>query len=487
MRSLTAPVLLSLALLVVGPACDCGRGRLVATNGGAMRVTLTGADAAAVTLRLELSSMDQELSRSVPISTLPLVTIVDELEPGTFQVKASAWDGAQAAVGATDVPGIKVFLGGMTDVTIDLSRAVFTPSEQCNGLDDDGDGQVDEGLDLPVCVACTAGVESTLADDERCGVIRCDGLDTWEVRGDASPSGQATCVKRQHAALTANRCVGAGACAAPNGPACVDEREVLVARKAVCQVMTGCAVGLPSVEWSPDGTPCGTSMVCEGGACVPVVVDAGTPGDPSGCADGTREGFTSLGTYPDIAGCAGGWSVPGVTALIAPACGRQSGNSSSNRDGAGCASADLCAAGWHVCRGKDEVSLNAHGSCADAVPSGAANNSLFFAVAQASQSNTTCDASGDNDVFGCGNLGTQLSAQKNCGVLTRALASTQSGTCGFNEAEPNLGPWQCIGGAQGDLHESAIVTKHGCPNDSCSYDGHSVGNADKGGVLCCRD
>lgn len=491
MRSFIAPVLLSLSLLAVG-ACDCGRGRLVATNGGAMRVTLTGADPSAVTLRLELTSQDQQLSRAVPISTLPLVTVVDELEPGTFQVKASAWDDRQTSVGATDVPGIKVFLGGVSDVTIDLSRAVFTPSEQCNGIDDDGDGQVDEGLDLPVCVACTAGVETVLPDDERCGVIPCDALDTWEVRGDASPAGQATCVKLQHAPVTANRCIGAGACAQPNGPACDDENELVLARKAVCQVMHGCEAGTPSIDWSPDGTPCGASLECRGGACVPIVIDAGVPdsgipGDPTGCSDGTREGFTSLTGYPDIAGCSGGWSVPGVTASVVPACGRQSGNSSANRDGAGCASADLCAAGWHVCHGKEEVAAKSNGSCADAVPQGAANNSLFFAVAQASQSNTTCDASGDNDVFGCGNLGIQLSAPKNCGVLTRALASTQSGSCGFNEAEPHLGPWQCVGGAQGDLHEGAIVTKHGCSNDSCSYDGHAVGNADKGGVLCCRD
>lgn len=179
--------------------------------------------------------------------------------------------------------------------------------------------------------------------------------------------------------------------------------------------------------------------------------------------------------------------MPGVTNAMTPACGRVSGNGSGNRDGAGCSAADLCSAGWHVCRGKDEVALKANGSCADAVPPGASNNSLFFAVAQASVSNTTCDTMGDNDVFGCGNLGTQLSPAKNCGVLTRALASTRAGTCGFNEAEPNLGPWQCLGGAQGDLHEGAIVTKQGCPNTGCSYDGNPVGNADKGGVLCCRD
>jgi hypothetical protein len=72
-------------------------------------------------------------------------------------------------------------------------------------------------------------------------------------------------------------------------------------------------------------------------------------------------------------------------------------------------------------------------------------------------------------------------------VLTRALASTHPGTCGFNEAEPNLGPWQCLGGTQGDLHEGGLVTKQGCPNTSCSYSGVPVGNADKGGVLCCAD
>jgi hypothetical protein len=31
------------------------------------------------------------------------------------------------------------------------------------------------------------------------------------------------------------------------------------------------------------------------------------------------------------------------------------------------------------------------------------------------------------------------------------------------------------------------VTKKGCPNHSCSYDGAPVGSSDKGGVLCCRD
>jgi hypothetical protein len=218
------------------------------------------------------------------------------------------------------------------------------------------------------------------------------------------------------------------------------------------------------------------------------VIDAGVMVDRIGCSDGTREGFQSMTSYVGIAACSGAWTVPGVLATSTPSCGRASGNTGTNREGAGCASADLCSVGWHVCRGKDEVSLKANGSCADAVPAGAAANSLFFAVVQNSVNNTTCDTStSTNDVFGCGNLGIQLQAAKNCGPLTRALASTQAGSCGFNEAEPNLGPWQCIGGATSHLSEGSVVTKAGCPNGSCMFDGHAVANADKGGVLCCRD
>ena len=221
----------------------------------------------------------------------------------------------------------------------------------------------------------------------------------------------------------------------------------------------------------------------------PPVVDAGV-GDPWGCADGTREGFTSVTAYPSIAGCSGAWTVGGVTrSTMAPTCARKGGNTSPNVEGNGCSAVDLCAGGWHVCRGKDEVALKAPSGCADAVPVGAPDKSLFFAVDQHSLSNSVCaaDPAGDNDVFGCGNLGTQLTPDKLCGPLNRALASMNSNSCGFNEAEPNLGPWQCIGTADSHLHEGAIVTKKGCAALSCSYDGRSVGNSDKGGVLCCRD
>lgn len=467
-------------LLLAG--CDCGRGRLVAANGGTLRVTLIGADVEALQLGIQLFDGLQPREQTVPITALPMVTTIDELPSGNYRAVFTAWDVQPTAIRSVEMPELFVGAGAVTEVTIDLARGRVTPAERCDGVDNDGDGEIDEALDLPVCVSCRAGQPTVLGDDERCGVIACDGLDSFELRGDNTASGQSSCVRLEHAPLTAGRCVGSGACLAPNGPACGEATERVVSQAELCQTLEGCEAGQPMVVTAADGTPCGGTNVCRAGVCVGV-----TMADRVGCADGTREGFQSQASYPGIAACSGAWSVPGVTPNVAPACGRGAGNTSANREGSGCAASDLCSAGWHVCRGKDEVALRANGSCADAVPPGATNNSLFFAVSQASVSNTACDTSGDNDVFGCGNLGTQLGAGKNCGVLTRALASTRPGTCGFNEAEPNLGPWQCMGGTQGDLHEGALVTKMGCPNGSCSYDGAQVGNSDKGGVLCCLD
>jgi hypothetical protein len=212
--------------------------------------------------------------------------------------------------------------------------------------------------------------------------------------------------------------------------------------------------------------------------------------DPeAGCADGDREGYQDWSAYPDIAGCSGGWSVGGITRSdLAPTCGHGAGDDSWNAEGDGCSAADLCAAGWHVCEGKTEVAEKA-GSCDDAVPWGTPDKSLLFAVQQHSDNGSVCDdgTSNGNDIFGCGNLGTDLSSDKNCGVLNKVIASMNSGSCGYNEAEPSHGPWECFGGDDSHYHEGELVTKKGCWGSSCSYDGNPVGNSDKGGVLCCRD
>ena len=226
-------------------------------------------------------------------------------------------------------------------------------------------------------------------------------------------------------------------------------------------------------------------------ALATVLVEPNPPVKPSaGCADGTREGFVDSNTYTQIAGCAGAWDKPGLTPdSVVPTCNLQGGNSGTKADGSGCASADLCAAGWHVCKTWQEVAKKSPDGCAGATPADAKPKSLFFALRQPSFNGSVCGTWGDgfNDVFGCGNLGTALEPSKNCGPLDRVMASTKANSCGFNEAEPNLGPWQCLGSGESDLNEGANVTKKACQGTSCQYDGYPVGPSDKGGVLCCHD
>jgi hypothetical protein len=214
------------------------------------------------------------------------------------------------------------------------------------------------------------------------------------------------------------------------------------------------------------------------------------PPEPAvGCSDGTREGYLDIDAYPDIAACSGGWTVGGVTRSdLAPTCSHGSGDDSWNTEGDGCSAADLCAEGWHVCEGHGEVGAKA-GSCDDAVPYGSPDKSLLFAVQQHSDNGSVCNDSSPNgnDIFGCGNLGTDLSSDKGCGVLNKVIASMNAGSCGYNEAEPSHGPWECFGDTDSHYHEGELVTKKGCWGSSCSYDGNPVGNSDKGGVLCCRD
>lgn len=335
--------------------------------------------------------------------------------------------------------------------------------------------------DLPVCAECVNNELSPLADDPRCDTIRCSAFEWWDLRGDNTPSGHSQCVHGATSDITAARCVGIGQCVAASSETCpVSTRVALTA--GLCQTIASCQSGAPSLVVAGDGTPCGNNLECRSGQCLPVAADVG-------CSDGTREGFVSLNMYSDIAGCNGGWSVGGVTRSdLAPTCNRAAGNSGSNVEGSGCSAADLCSGGWHVCRGKSEVTTKAPGGCVDAAPAGAPDKSLFFAVQQNSTQNSVCDSSNNgNDVFGCGNLGTVLTADKSCGPLTRVLASMAAGSCGFNEAEPPLGPWTCSGDSSSHLQEGTLVKKDGCPSTSCSYDGSPVGNSDKGGVLCCRD
>jgi hypothetical protein len=181
-----------------------------------------------------------------------------------------------------------------------------------------------------------------------------------------------------------------------------------------------------------------------------------------GCADGTREGFRTLADYPDVAACAGGWTVAGLVApeTQVPQCDRGAGNDGAHPDGAGCSVADLCAEGWHVCESAREFAAKAS-SCDNAFPGGAVK--MFFATRQRGPG-TTCDPlneTGTNNVYGCGNFGSNANAA--CAPFMHMLRDADC---------KNNPPWMCVNGAINySTTELLDVTKPG---------------SDHGGVLCCR-
>jgi len=221
--------------------------------------------------------------------------------------------------------------------------------------------------------------------------------------------------------------------------------------------------------------PCASGTVkCQSGALACIPIDANCAA-LNGCSDGTREGFINEASFPQIAACSGGWSVPGILKAPAPACGFQAGNTSSNPSGIGCSAADLCSPGFHVCKGESDVALRSPSGCVGATGS----EPLFFATRQGSTGCAIC-ALGDsqdpslctgcscaegcatsdltgNDLFGCGTIGQPIS---NCGVL-EVTSTNGCATIGF--------PWQC----GGDLCDEASNVVKVSPEG--------------GGVLCCAD
>lgn len=220
-----------------------------------------------------------------------------------------------------------------------------------------------------------------------------------------------------------------------------------------------------------------------------------------GCADGQREGFTDLASYPNIAGCSGAWTIPSIhteapntapacpglptTDTTTPACGHNAGDDSANPLGAGCNVADLCAPGWHVCTGADDVVQSSDTGCSGAT--GPSDPPLFFATRQSStgcgrcatgaDTNPSCNSSScaagclqtediSNDVFGCGNFGA-LSSTADCGPLDRFSSNLCSGLAGS--------PWSC------NLPTSADN------NGFCEAYTVTKSNISHGGVACCRD
>ena len=181
-----------------------------------------------------------------------------------------------------------------------------------------------------------------------------------------------------------------------------------------------------------------------------------------GCADGSREGFPDLADWPDIAGCSGAWSLPGLLdeRALHPQCGRGGGNDGLHKDGLGCSVTDLCAQGWHVCRGSHEVAARSQTGCENAVSPPATR---FFLVAAGASLQGVCypDRAAVNDLHGCGTLG--QSHTPACDPLDRRM--------GFADCATTAGIWSC-GSVDEFDREATVVTK----NDGAL-----------GGALCCRD
>lgn len=226
----------------------------------------------------------------------------------------------------------------------------------------------------------------------------------------------------------------------------------------------------------------GSDAPIDGGTDAPI--DGGTDAPDAtllpllGCADGEREGFLDRIRHARIAGCSGGFSVPGLLVESPSRCSRAGGDDGSNPNGIGCSATDLCAEGWHVCRGADEVMTVSPGGC-DGVAGG---EPAFFATRQSGPGCGICTRSGTrtcglgecstecrpdptpgslmaNDLFGCGTLGDLPDG--NCAPLDRF----SNNLCGATTA-----PWSCPGSTGFD--EALVVQKNG---------------PERGGVLCCRD
>jgi hypothetical protein len=180
-----------------------------------------------------------------------------------------------------------------------------------------------------------------------------------------------------------------------------------------------------------------------------------------GCADGSREGFADLTTWPRIAGCSGGFRVPGLEGDGArePQCEREAGNTGANPSGVGCSVADLCAVGWQICADAGDVVRRSHSGCVGAVPAG---HAAFFLVRAGASSDGLCipGARLHNDLQGCGSFGDP--AHPSCAPLDRRLD--------FAACYATRGLWFC-GDDQTHLQETAEVSKAG---------------PGLGGVLCCK-
>jgi hypothetical protein len=189
----------------------------------------------------------------------------------------------------------------------------------------------------------------------------------------------------------------------------------------------------------------------------PDVMLDGAPASVIGCADGTREAFTDIMTYPYIAGCDGAWSTAGViNPPVAGAACATSGNSGG--DGNGCTIANLCAPGWSVCANQTAVQERTTGDGCNVVTFPLDS---FYATKISGDGGRICNGLGTNDVFGCGTAG--QGADSSCYPISKWSGDL----CSLLTASG--GGWAC---GNDQFSEAINVTK----SDPTSG----------GGALCCK-
>ncbi|WP_437708131.1 hypothetical protein WMF45_29320 [Sorangium sp. So ce448] len=197
----------------------------------------------------------------------------------------------------------------------------------------------------------------------------------------------------------------------------------------------------------------------------------------SGCSDGTREGFLDEAVYPLIAACSGGWSIPGILTATAPRCGHLAGNDSANPTGLTCGAADLCAPGFHVCAGAEDVARRSPTGCEGAQ----FGPDLFFATRQGSTGCAICATGSLEDSPSC----TGCSCARGC--ATSPLTANDLFGCGSRGGRPIAASCGVLDRFSDDLC-GAIGSMWNCRGDGCNEANVVTKTSDEGGgVLCCAD
>ncbi len=185
------------------------------------------------------------------------------------------------------------------------------------------------------CEPCTAGAACTSTTDPLCktAAITCDtGLPVCTDSGDVADG----------TACGTGLACSAGVCACAAGTSCVSQNPCMDAAIA-CDPTTGAPICTDTIA-KPDGTVCGTDLVCSGGACVGCVVGNGCTPETNVCELGT------------ISSCAAGPTCTGTGVFQPPgtSCGTNQVCSSAGAcvpcaTGAACDTGNVCHSGSVSC------------------------------------------------------------------------------------------------------------------------------------------